>query len=334
MVSGILLKAYKALRSETQKVNGVFERRVPIDSKIPVYIGIELPSDLIRFSFLVTREFKSLFDLGQSEGFELLVSEDADSFGFYRVSVCLKESSYYEIFLVLAADLVGILISAETEKTGFAGFRARMEHWRDFLRLSNSRSLTYEEEIGLFGELVILGKLLLINSSIEILSSWKGPLGKSHDFIRPSISFEIKTSPLKRKSLINISSEFQLDGKNLFLGFVLIDDTVDSPSNKSIPDMIEAILNILSEEGADLFKGLIASTGYKEIESEKYGDRKYAVSSISFYEVSETFPKITPSNIDPQIIDVKYKINVGGLGTYLADSERLIGLMAEVEIGD
>jgi hypothetical protein len=248
--------------------------------------------------------------------------------------VSLKESAYYEIFLVLAADLVEILLTAETEKIGYLGFKERMEHWRDFLRLSKSRTLTYEEEIGLFGELVILEKILSVNSKIEVLSAWKGPLGKSHDFIRPSISFEIKTSPLKKKALINISSEFQLDGKNLFLGFIVIDDTIDSEANKSIPDLIETIQKLLPEDGLDLFKGLIKSAGYKETESEKYKNRKYAVSSISFYEVSDTFPRITPSKINPNVSDVRYKLNVGGLNSYAANAEKLISIMAEVEIGD
>lgn len=333
MIQEILLKGFESLRTENIRLSGIFERRMPMDSVVPVYLGIELPNNLIRFSFLITDDLKMKFDLSQSEGFEISVSEAKDQFGFYRVNVMLNDPSYYEIFLVLAADLVEILISAQNEKDAYQNFANRMEHWRDFLKYSKSRSLTYEEEIGLIGELVILEKLLTANSSIEVLSSWKGPLGKSHDFIKPGISFEIKTSPLKKKALVSISSEFQLDGLNLYLGHVIIDDSLNVSSSRSLPEIIDNLLTLIPDEGVSLFKGLILSAGYKEDEREKYKNRKYSLSSITFYDVTESFPKITPSSVNPQLSEIRYKLSIGGLATFIKPTDDLIGKMVEAHSG-
>ncbi len=333
MITELLIKAYQTLHLESNKINGVFEIRLPIESTVPVYAGLEMPNDLIRFSFLILEQFKALFNPSQSEGFEVKISDELDQFGFYKVSVVLSESSYYEIFLVLSSDLLEVLSSADTDQKAFEMFINRMDHWRDFLKLSRSRSLSFEEEIGLFGELTILEKLITRNPSLDVLSTWKGPLGKSHDFIRPNLSLEIKTSLFKKKSLLSISSEFQLDGKNLYLGHVVIDDSFDSPKNKSIPDLIEDIEKKLTEDSFSLFRGLVISAGYKIEESEKYRNRKYSTSSIEFYEVTEDFPKITQKNINPKICEVRYKINVGGIVNYAVSLDKLIERMTGAEIG-
>ena len=72
-----------------------------------------------------------------------------------------------------------------------------MDLWRvidEYAYLGLSGENCYEKEVGLFGELIVLGELLNAGDS-AVLNQWKGPEDGLHDFVKDGEwELEVKTS--------------------------------------------------------------------------------------------------------------------------------------------
>jgi len=204
---------------------------------------------------------------------------------------------------------------------------------KKFIRICNewfelfepaSGSLDRHELQGIFAELSFL-KYLLKNSASDfndILSAWKGPFGKGHDFeLANNNNFEIK-SISEGVALVHISSEFQLDsfdGQRLML---VVSAFMSAPTNGSnIRQLTEDIHHLLKARTGvrmNLFWNALSKTGIVISALEIYDNHIFQINATSAYNCSDlNFPAIKRTGIPGTIRNVKYDLTLPDLNGFL-----------------
>lgn len=308
------------IKKEASSLPGDYERRLPSVSRFPIYLSVEIPSNLYKFSFVFKVEFIELFLDDGTEGFSVSIIEDYKNNEYSKFSINLLNAKYADIFLILCTDLLNILKSEEKDdRTIFTNFNKRLDYWRQFLKRSRNERLSFEAEIGLIGELLFLKELLVINDNFDLMTSWKGPLGSSHDFQVGETCIEVKTSTSKQKRFIKISSEFQLENEpfqKLYLCHFEINECTISNKSFNLITLIDDIKHHLDFESHALFDGLLALVGFRNSDSFFYERKNYSLLDRNFYDVKDEFPRLTNQNLSSNISDVQYKLSLVGLDDY------------------
>ena len=98
----------------------------------------------------------------------------------------------------------------------------RVRAWQVFMDRSGDGALSPEAEVGLFGELVVLGEVIRQGvPPIVACESWEGPGGGLHDFRWSTGAIEVKATAAVGSFPARIGSLAQLDDSEiqpLFLG--------------------------------------------------------------------------------------------------------------------
>ena len=178
----------------------------------------------------------------------------------------------------------------------------------------------------------MLGELLFINELIDnnlnpdyILNCWTGPDFEDKDFTFGTTCFEIKftTSKIPR---IKITSERQLDTTNidkLFLNCF----TCESLKEKgvSLNSVVDTIREKINQNTATLkyFNERLESADYLEEHTENY-NAQYGVKTRSVYEVGDSFPKLTNSNLPSGVYDTSYFIENSAIEVFKVDYDKTI----------
>ncbi len=199
-----------------------------------------------------------------------------------------------------------------------AGFIAICNEWFDlFEPLSGQLSLP--ELQGIFAELYFL-RYLLTTSKLpfnDLLSAWKGPYGKGHDFELKDTHFEIK-SVTESRSSVTISSEYQLDflsGQKLFLGiFEFSSNAASFTTISSLVGSIVAILRSVTGTRMNLFWSPLGKTGLPVQGLEQYDHYQFNIIQTTWYNCClQGFPSITRSGLPDAIQSVRYEIALNNI---------------------
>ncbi|MHA7836180.1 MAG: PD-(D/E)XK motif protein, partial [bacterium] len=134
--------------------------------------------------------------------------------GTCSLRLTLLERSQTQTFGALCANLIRSTDSLNThnDEAAVAAVVARLRRWQDLLRNRSEKVLTRPEQIGLFGELLVLRDVFLVHcDAASALSCWRGPESDEQDFIHSGWLIEVKTRLSTADSSVRISSENQLD---------------------------------------------------------------------------------------------------------------------------
>lgn len=180
----------------------------------------------------------------------------------------------------------------------------------------SSTALSRYELQGIVAELYFL-KFLLENSRLpynDLLSAWKGPYGKGHDFELDNNLFEIK-SRVENRPFVHISSEFQLDflsGQQLILA--VYEFSPDNGLGITVDQLIEAIAIILrSRTGTNmqLYWRALTRLGLSNSQVTAYTAYAFNNVALSFYDCSKAdFPSLRNTMLPDDIRNVKYDLNL------------------------
>ena len=226
----------------------------------------------------------------------------------------LAASSIVDSKLLAAViEEIVINIQLETEESVIETSRSVIERWKKLLSVEVRRRLSLIELIGLIGELVTLEHFLQSDANFD-LSSWTGPQGAVHDFEFHSNSLEVKTTSVPGSRVATISGYAQLElteGKPL--GLLFIEIRLD-PDGRRISELCQTLEKKLGQKGIALWQKL-ALVGIDGLTMDQYSDVGFELLYCSLYEITNTFPKITHSNIvqiDPEkrILDVIYQVDL------------------------
>ena len=247
-----LRAAWRALAG-AQQGDGWQTIPVAVGAPCSLFAGSKMPGgeEALLVGF---RGVESLPDsrLPQGHGFEVLRVE-APQTGEHRLVVALarRPSGSPELFAMMAEDLVLLLdgCTGVGEATVLRRFLARIHAWQEFMNRHRDSVLSAENEQGLFGELVLLERLLDADlPPQDVLDAWLGPANGLQDFILGSGGIEVKTTlsagGFRRPSPHSNSSTIACANRSSW-------PPPSSPSTAqpwTLPEMVDVIKERLSDD--------------------------------------------------------------------------------------
>lgn len=298
-----------------ENINGnVLQRRLDLDemvTSVPCYFGIYGPSKMPYFALEIKEKEQTTFKEQKTIGIKTRIKNLK---GHKYLQVELSDKRYLNNYFYLITELLEIF-KLEISKTEQIGrFTKQLNSWIEFLQKERVKTLSKEQFLGLYGELIFLEKLLIFSSSEDFLGCWKGPFGDSQDFVRKNKYVEIKTT-VNRDEDVHISSELQLDEDSktaLFLGKIYLDE---DPEGRSITKLILDIESALNPGQQEFLDHLLTSVA---------GDRdhlvqfaaKFSVNKINMYKVRDDFPRVARSRLDKAISNVNYQLDLKNMDEY------------------
>jgi hypothetical protein len=191
---------------------------IPVSVRAPctLFAGRRMPGgeEAVLIGF---RNITTLPDvhLPQGQGFEVLRLK-ADPTGGNHLVLALARTTggSLELFGMMADDLIVLLdgCATEAEEGILRRFLARIRAWQDFMDRRKEGVLSEEAEQGLFGELVMLERMIGAGVPAgSVLDAWQGPLDGLQDFVVGTGAIEVKTTHSAGGFPATISSLEQLD---------------------------------------------------------------------------------------------------------------------------
>jgi hypothetical protein len=189
--------------------------------------------------------------------------------------------------------------------------------------LARPSLLSDESQAGLFGELWLLERLILVHGPPGV-DAWVGPDRQAHDFRVEDAEFEVKTtSGTRRVHTINGAGQLQPSpGSTLYLLSLKLTDA--GSGGRTLAQAVTAIEELLSEaaEAKARFRSKLNVLRYRDADAPHYPRRRKLRERAALIRIEDGVPRLTPevlAQIDPRFaserIDrVTYDVDVDGLG--------------------
>lgn len=251
--------------------------------------------------------------------------------GRSELTVTLTSLDYLELFRALCADLISStrFMKRAEETQALSTVVARIFRWQGLLRGKRGRVLDAGEQLGLFGELVILRDVFLVHTdALSALSAWRGPSGAEQDFQFAGWLFEVKSQLASSDRLIRISSAHQLDLVSGNIGlFHQMFSTSDERTGEGctlrrlVDDIRQALLDGFPA-AVDLLEARLIEAEYEPLE--EYDVQSLVLIRRSAYEVTESFPRISSSDLGAGIGNVRYDLSPAACSAFRVEEEELL----------
>ncbi len=245
----------------------------------------------------------------------------------YELQVILTADGLREVFNPLVTDVAETAKSAPAAAEALAAAVDRFERWQDLLRAVSRDGLSAESRRGLYGELLVLGDVLLSSlGQSEAVEAWTGPTGTNQDFQLSGLAIETKASVAKRPRSIRIASERQLDGTGtpaLLLALANLDERRGG-SGESLNRRVEDIRQQLTSPATRArFDGRLVQVGYLPGHHDLYEEPRYTLRELRFWHVREGFPRLVESDLPEGVGDCTYHVSTSGLDAYRATADEV-----------
>ena len=257
--------------------------------------------------------------LPEGQGFEVLrLKADPTGADHLVLALARRPGASLEFFGMMADDLVGFLdgCTTEAEEGVLRRFLARIRAWQDFMDRRKEGVLSEEAEQGLFGELVMLERM--IESGMPaggVLDAWQGPVDGVQDFMLGTGAIEVKTTLSVGRFPSTISSLEQLDENLRQPLFVAAVRLALDPSGTTLPAMADIIRGKLHDNLAalELFDVRLIQAGLLPTATARYM-RRFLHASSAILAVQGDFPRLTRANVHPAIRKARYEIDIDMTG--------------------
>ncbi|MFP3459794.1 PD-(D/E)XK motif protein [Arthrobacter globiformis] len=218
--------------------------------------------------------------------------------------------AHFEAYNILTAIIDGLF-------AGSSFARATTESLGSYKALLRGKSgLSTEQQLGLYGELLLLRQLIAYLGEANAIEAWLGPASEQHDFVFGAFDAECKTT-ISEKRIHTIGSASQLEkipGRDLWLISVQV-TRAGLDSGESLNELVTDVAASLDME-ADKFWGYLRGLGWRREDGDLYSQRFILRSPIQTYLVTEDFPAITTAALKSVIphfetvSDVSYRVDV------------------------
>lgn len=248
------------------------------------------------------------------------------------LDLACKRAEVFDQFAILSTEL---LTAAAPNPDDIVKITVDvLASWRELLRSLVRSGLGRDEIIGLFGELLILKRMLAIDARYSV-EAWTGPGGGRHDFQRARESLEVKSSTARRGRPVVIHGLDQLERlpqTRLNLWWLRLEVSVGR--GESLRSLVDHVLDT-SLTRADLEQKL-AKAGYDLHQPDEYEQPLFTQIESRLYLVDEAFPALTRQSLvsgelPAGVIAVSYEINLSGdkpAPVESAQEDRLLNLLA------
>ncbi len=185
--------------------------------------------------------------------------------------------------------------------------------------LAGSGGLSFEKQIGLFGELVVLLSLAATDDAEIAVSAWRGPDREEHDFGLTETDLEVKTTISEKRShwINSLSQLAPSPGRELFVLSIQL-TTAGSEPGMSLAHLV-AGSRALPAVPTEQLNALLESAGYYDRHADLYRTRWRFRSEPAFFAVDDQFPALTLPRVvssvpaAQRIEDVRYRVSLDGL---------------------
>lgn len=164
--------------------------------------------------------------------------------------------------------------------------------------LSSLGRLSDDQELGLFGELLVLDRLIGSIGARRAVDSWRGPTREEHDFGLGDFDIEVKTTLTEDRSH-HISSMTQLEpspARSLWL--VSVQLTTRGIDGITLPESIDRTMTRLPEPAIRArFADRLTAVGWDPSHGHLYVRRFIPRGEVLAFRVTEEFPAITAQRL-------------------------------------
>jgi hypothetical protein len=207
--------------------------------------------------------------------------------------------------------LAAMLAELADQPTDPAGTCIRvLSEWRELLR-KNAGVLGESALRGLFGELLVLERIIKSHSSVAVADLWRGPDLEPHDFNLGGHVIEVKTLG-HTGSIVEIHGLDQLQAPPRQELYLILVRLAEDMEGRSLPELIDAIAKALPNPGE--FREQLAKAGYSAADAQAYRDRRFLGRQVLGLQVTSGFPSIVhnsfASAVPPEIRGVTYTIDL------------------------
>lgn len=196
--------------------------------------------------------------------------------------------------------------------------RATLDGMSSLLRTPDS--LSREREIGLFGELLVLGGLVDGLGVATAVEAWCGGLAEEHDFGLPALDVEVKTTTSESRMhwIESLTQMVPKVGRPLWLVSHQL-TAAGAGTGSSLPGLVKVIsARIGPGRHQDDFENALTHAGWRNEHRERLTTRWTRRSASRGYLVTDTFPRLTPDDLRARgvvidrIPEIRYRIGLDG----------------------
>jgi len=242
------------------------------------------------------------------------------------IEVTCAASELTEVFESLSDEILRRLRIGSGPEVAVADAIAE---FRELLMRGRAQSL--EMRVGLFGEVVLLNELLIINSAAG--STWTGPLGQRFDFSGSRVCAEVKSTLRRSGSVIQVSSLEQLAPAGNERVLVLVHTVLErsGAGGQSLRELIEQ--GRQRSSAPDVIDRALACLGLDDWRTrEALADERFQALRQEFYEVGPGFPQLTPDSFRPGhpvpgVREISYSVDLAHARSFLLDPTRRTALL-------
>jgi len=288
-------------------------REVDAESQLRMLIGVS-PVGRPYFAVIVAQK-PGLPDL--TSAIEVTRRQRAAD-GRWTLTLELQVHALTDAFVSLLSDLAAKSAAAPSEREALESFLETLAEWRELLTARADR-LSESALRGLIAELWFgFESNAHGHAEPEAACAWAGPLGGVQDFQFPAPShrFEVKSLRPSRTS-VEVSSEEQLDGDNIRLAVVTLEEVIPASDGITLPGLIMSIRSRL-KNGADRseFNRRFARL-FVNLDDSWYSEHAYEVRRLQIFDVIEDFPALRRSRLPQAIVGTTYRLDVEYLQQFL-----------------
>jgi hypothetical protein len=250
----------------------------------------------------------------------------------WTLTLELQVRSLTDAFISLVSDLAAKSATAPSERGALGVFLETLAEWQELLTASGEH-LTESGLRGLVAELWFGFASEAHGQPLpEVARAWAGPFGGAQDFQFPPPShyFEVK-SVRPNRTTVEINSEDQLDGPDIKLAIVTVEEIAEPLEGITLPRLVASIRSSF-KNGVDRaefnrrFARLLIDP-----DDPWYSEHAYVVRHLQVLDVSDEFPALRRSQLPEAIARTSYRIDV----QYLPDFVELdIDYSHEGEVRD
>lgn len=240
---------------------------------------------------------------------------DPEGDGKLWLALTRKPAGSAELFAAMACDVVGALDEATAASVDEAKlvqiFVRRVGAWQEFMR-KGTQALSPEAEIGLIGELWLLGAIIDAGVlSAPAIDSWVGPLDGIQDFELGTGALEVKATLSATGFPAKIGSLEQLDDslrQPLFVAGMRLKQTA---GGQRLPEIIEALRLVIKgdAEAERLLTERLLAVGYIDLHTDRY-PRRFEQAGTRVVEVGNDFPRLISGNVPAGVTRAMYEIDL------------------------
>jgi Putative PD-(D/E)XK family member, (DUF4420) len=205
--------------------------------------------------------------------------------------------------------------------------------------LASYARISEQQQVGMYGELLLLRHILRRLPPEKALAAWRGPDNEEHDFNIGDADVEVKTTTSEHRWHW-ISDATQLTsalGRQLWL--VSIQLTGAGTSGASLSDIVSELQSMIPEAAKAEFQRKLSSMNWTQATAWLYTRKLRLRCTPEVYEVDEHFPalttrRLTDAGIDhTRFIEIKYLLDLSGLAP-AANPPALLANLASEQTND